>query len=419
MGERPEGVVVAYASWSECDAKVLTAARAGANVIVWFAVNLAVATSGSPTISGGPDLGCVSRAKTQLQREGLGVTHMISVGGWNAPHPPDGAADADAWWQAIQSWNRAHGAPFDGLDWDLEGADAPAKGRSVKEANTFSVKCLRLMGAISQRAKSAGWLVSLAPPESYFTPATSEFNRTCLALPIGGWHPEFRFAGRNAYAFLIAAYGQVPGSQMATFDYVFLQLYESWSLTHMLVARGEDVGDVLTKIMHGITTGWRVEFSADPSLGLSSRRVQLKASQVILGLANAWAARNATGPALFINPSALARAYARIPRPLRPGGLGFWTIASEGDMAPNGEGRAVPLEYARELGAIVHAGRQLGPDRSGHRMVAGPAVRTPGRRARVAGAAAPSPRPPLFAREGIPAAPPGPPPERPAMRRRW
>jgi hypothetical protein len=36
----PEHIIAAYASWGECDGKVLEAAVNGANVIIWFAITL-------------------------------------------------------------------------------------------------------------------------------------------------------------------------------------------------------------------------------------------------------------------------------------------------------------------------------------------------------------------------------------------
>jgi hypothetical protein len=49
-----ENLAVCYGDWGQCDSKVLTAARQGCNVIVWFAINIRLnPTSGSPWIMGG------------------------------------------------------------------------------------------------------------------------------------------------------------------------------------------------------------------------------------------------------------------------------------------------------------------------------------------------------------------------------
>jgi hypothetical protein len=49
-----KNLAVCYGDWGQCDSKVLTAARQGCNVIVWFAINIRLnATTGSPLIMGG------------------------------------------------------------------------------------------------------------------------------------------------------------------------------------------------------------------------------------------------------------------------------------------------------------------------------------------------------------------------------
>jgi len=63
-------------------------------------------------------------------------------------------------------------AGFDGIDWDIEGNDDEA---SVY--NTFSWPCLDLMGQFSVLAKRAGYIVAMAPAESYLDPTTSLFDR--------------------------------------------------------------------------------------------------------------------------------------------------------------------------------------------------------------------------------------------------
>lgn len=36
----PGKLVIGYASWSECDEKIITAVQQGVNVVIWFAINL-------------------------------------------------------------------------------------------------------------------------------------------------------------------------------------------------------------------------------------------------------------------------------------------------------------------------------------------------------------------------------------------
>jgi hypothetical protein len=71
-----------YASWGECDDKIVEAARQGCNVITWFAINFRD-VAGNISVVGGPKLQCVRSVAATLRNEGLATTHLISIGGWN------------------------------------------------------------------------------------------------------------------------------------------------------------------------------------------------------------------------------------------------------------------------------------------------------------------------------------------------
>lgn len=60
---------------------------------------------------------------------------------------------------------------YDGLDWDLEGNDN--RNSSI---NHFTPECLELVGTMSQHLKQNGFIVSMAPPQSYFDQSTNEFG---------------------------------------------------------------------------------------------------------------------------------------------------------------------------------------------------------------------------------------------------
>ena len=65
------------------------------------------------------------------------------------------------------------------------------------------------MGRLSQLAKSAGYLVAMAPAESYLDPTTHLFDLT-LTHTYPEWEalqPDFRYHGHNTYAYLLARYG--------------------------------------------------------------------------------------------------------------------------------------------------------------------------------------------------------------------
>lgn len=84
----PDRLIVAYGSWTECDSKMSSVAEQGANVLIWFSINLSAAKNGSQEINGAlPDLDCVAQVANNLSAKGLSVTHLISVGGWNSPLP--------------------------------------------------------------------------------------------------------------------------------------------------------------------------------------------------------------------------------------------------------------------------------------------------------------------------------------------
>ena len=105
-GPLPDSIAMGYADWGECDAKIMTAAAHGVNVIVWFALSMTLDASGVPHIGGGPNLTCVAKTAADLNSQGLPTHHLISIGGWNGAHP-DPAASADAWWGALSAYDTA------------------------------------------------------------------------------------------------------------------------------------------------------------------------------------------------------------------------------------------------------------------------------------------------------------------------
>ncbi len=184
---------------------MVDAAKSGLNVIFWFAINLSVDSSGQPVVTSGPDLDCVANVSATLRAMQLPTTHMITVGGWDAPHP-DTSNPPAAMYAAWKQWNehvaarRGFENGFDGVDWDLEGNDDV-----TSVFNTFSVACLELVGEFSMLAKRDGYIVSMVPAESYFDPTTSSYDRSLLH-PYPEWHPEC-YHGHNAYAYVLSRYG--------------------------------------------------------------------------------------------------------------------------------------------------------------------------------------------------------------------
>jgi len=274
--------------------------RNGVNVLFWFAIDI-VESRGLPAIiSRGPPLETMVAITGRLREEGLEVAHLISIGGWNEVHPFTDAGAAAAF-QAFQHWNEHDMARpelgfygFDGIDWDIEGNDDKAS-----PFNEFTSESLNLMGEMSVLAKREGYLVTMAPPESYLDPWTGGFSRS-LRGTLPEWRelvPEFTYHGLNGYAFLLAKFGKTSlglidadDLTVDTFDLVILQLYESYGhLNHHIEVQNGDPSEWLMDLVHRMAKGWTVQFSSDDTLGYPDTVVQVPPEKLVIGLANAWA----------------------------------------------------------------------------------------------------------------------------------
>ena len=132
----PEGnIIAAWQNWGACnESQTLLAVERGVNVIFWFSLNL-VKEDNQPKISGAiPDLECVARVRSKILEKKLPTRHLISIGGWDAPHPDTSFSGAE-WFEAWHQWNQNLPMPFAGFDWDLEGlmAEDPTKNERRSE----------------------------------------------------------------------------------------------------------------------------------------------------------------------------------------------------------------------------------------------------------------------------------------------
>lgn len=134
----PEKLIVGYANWNQCDEKIIESVRQGVNVVIWFSINLAVDNDGNPTITNGPDMHCVADIVKKIRDMNLETVHLISIGGWNSPHP-DTTNPTENVYAMWNKWNTETIASpekgfygFDGFDWDIEGM--------LKPFNSFDVK---------------------------------------------------------------------------------------------------------------------------------------------------------------------------------------------------------------------------------------------------------------------------------------
>jgi beta-glucosidase len=320
-------VIAGYAS--RCDGSVIRAVEHGVNVVIWSFFHVATRQADFPvstvrrrveqsaTIETPLDLACVRREINYLnQVYGDTVVHLASFGGWNAKHLDGGYSSKEIY----EAWNDLD--VFDGIDWDLEGND------DLKSPyNHFSLDCLDKMGEISELAHNDGFIVGMAPPQSYLDPSSTHFSRYLNHTHPGRkWHGDFSYAGRNVYAYLLAVYGHA-------IDMVSVQLYESYSrAANAIYELGMPASDYLESYVEDLALRhekFLVEFSQDPEVGMEDTSVRLPLSKLVIGLANSWAEDG--DKTLYVDPSDIGRAYSRLNargRTIR--GFMFWTIDEEG-----------------------------------------------------------------------------------------
>jgi chitinase len=327
----PEKLLVGYANWNQCDDSIVRAVEDGVNVIIWFSINLA----DGPAITNGPDMDCVANISKTLRDKKLDVVHLISIGGWNSPHPST-RHSAEETFNHWHDWNTKVAARpasgflgFDGIDWDIEGNDDLGS-----KLNVFSPATLDLMGEFSRMAKRAGYVVAMAPAESYLDPSTSAFSLR-LTHNYEEWmdlQPGFTYHGRNIYGYLIAKYGDTmlyDGSSstiIPTFDFVTVQLYEGYS--HAMFAmglQGVPATEYLPKLVDRLEEGWKINFSEEPDINLENQKVSIPSSRLVLGLANGWAG---DGKFLFLSAQQVDAAHKAMHGKVR--GYAFWNILDEG-----------------------------------------------------------------------------------------
>jgi len=328
-------VVVRVVDAPGCGDKILAEAEAGVNVINWFAANLVV-VDGNPQIQTGLNLSCVRSVAAELARRRLTTTHILTIGGWDAPHV-DTTLTGSQWWALFARWNRdvvaADGFPgFDGIDWDLEGNDAVSS-----PWNHFSIAGITAVGQMSQSAKDAGFLVTMVPPESYLDPTTSLFDLSLLhAYP--EWHPEFKYHGHNCYAALLAKWGTTAAGRR-TFDLVDIQLYETYAhAAYQIDDRMVPAATYLAQWINLTLTPWVVDFEAVPALSLPSQSVVITPDQLVVG----FSFGSSDGKSLFIEPTSVAAAWRALPQAMHPRGVMFWNMDIDGGFA-NGTTHNVSL----------------------------------------------------------------------------
>ena len=199
----------------------------------------------------------------------------------------------------------------------------------------------------------AGYVVTMAPPQSYLDIDSPKFSRLVnLTDDSRGWQraSDFSYYGRNVYAYLLAKYGDY-------IDLISIQFYESYARSvQAVVVDGMSASsylvDYVTRLANLPSESFRVDFSTDPSAGLPPTDVKFPLSKLVLGFANGWAAPHDTKKqnekVFFASATDIEAAWDRLKssnQEFLPRGLMYWTINEEG---------LNDVHFARDLGNIIH-----------------------------------------------------------------
>lgn len=84
---------------------LLEEARRGVNVILWSPAGFVAGPSGTPEILLNINTTCIAVVANTLKSEGLETVHLLSIGGWNGPHPST-EFSSEVWWEKYESWNK-------------------------------------------------------------------------------------------------------------------------------------------------------------------------------------------------------------------------------------------------------------------------------------------------------------------------
>ena len=304
--------------------KVVAACRQGVNVVIWSFAHLEVEDD-VPRVRPTFDVDMVRATQKRLEAEKLDVRHLVAFGGWNGPHP-DEKLNGKEWFEVWRAWNVAHGLAFDGCDWDLEGNDDASQN--------LSEAMVALVADFCREAKQHGYLIALAPAESYLDAGSAEVDLLLNHEPRAPWRPGengfpaagFPYAGRNAYAAVLARAG------MDSVDAVSVQLYEGYSSACYALTRG---GAALATYAEEVAAGLSTK-----GVAVGADVVRVPREKLLLGFANGWADNEKF---IRVEPEDAARAVEAAD--LR--GAMFWVIDEEGS----------PYDFAgRYTGALPAGG---------------------------------------------------------------
>ena len=345
----PEKLKIGYANWGECDEKIYESVQNGLNVIIWFSIDMSSITDKTkPEFTRGPDYNEVAKMIKRFKDNNYEVINLISIGGWNSPHVNTNFT-AEEYFKEWIEFNKRISKPeldfygFDGIDWDIEG-----NSDINSTINYFSYKELDIMGKFSQILKKEGYIVSMAPAESYLDPTTDEFSLSLL-YNHPEWEkevPEFKYHGRNIYAYLLAKYS------IDTFDFISIQLYEGYSHTlYKYKKLKQNFGNILYDLIKQLNDGYIVDFSKDKNSGMGKEIIKIPLNKIVIGLANGWAGERF----LFVDEKNIVEGWNFLKEKNKEvRGFMFWDIADEGKI-PNDENTCdkQPFYMAKVLNSIL------------------------------------------------------------------
>jgi len=353
----PKTVIVGYTGGierydtSKCTSDLITLAQNGVNVFIWSFVTMQKSSSNTPQFStafnNGFNFDCLTNLKAQLARAKLDVVHLVSVGGWGNRHPTT-AFSADQWAEYFLQWNMDKG--FDGLDWDVEGAND-----LTSPDNLLSIDLLNLMGRLSILLHAQGRLVTMAPPESYLDPLNGNFD-TKLTFEYPEWAAQnnsFSYHGKNGYAYLLAKYAKDQNGRN-TFDLIMPQIYESYSHANFqLNILNFTASSYIQSYVKLLAKGWTVDFSPVGDTKIDTPQlVKVDPSQLAIGLANAWSQND---KALFVPPEQAGEAFQLMDgsnNQIR--GYMYWSCFYEGHELNAPPYSKSPLYFAKSLNRYLN-----------------------------------------------------------------
>ena len=355
----PDHLLIGYVDNFDEEEKIVQAVKDGVNVLVWafFNFNETTGEIQQPKVS--QVVNIIQNKLPSSNGDDVSTTliHLTSFGGWNGPHLPTSLHSSKELYDAWVRFNveTAKGV-FDGFDWDLEGNDNPHAKTSV-----LTLDCLQSMIEMTSFAKKDGYIVGMAPPQSYLDvqsdptttktmmefgvsggPFSTKLNLPPLLSPT--WHPEFHYTGYNSYAPLLLLHDAM--------DFISIQFYETWSranyeINHQKVDPSTYLVQYVEQLLHR-NQGYHVIFPSkdlvhfqenhDKGQPSSSQMVKkfipIPVNKLVFGFANGWALNRKDGGAIFFHPSDVRKAFETLRQRNQsfvPRGCMFWCIGTEGE----------------------------------------------------------------------------------------